>query len=385
MRALIISRRTLIISRRALILPLCALIVCACQPAEHQGRVIRFWHFWSEPAQRKALESIIDEYERLHPGIEIESTELSWSDGKSKLQLAFNAGTEPDVIHLGLDWFTEFQRSRVFKRLPDSISANQNGLIKDTSIVNYAAVWCVNARALVAHKEVPRRFSWGLCATDAHNVMKRMLPLLWMLGAERFCITLDENGAISPTMDSSLVQALYKVWANARTNSLIERSRQLDEYLLNGELQQVFTGSWIIDMIHQREITFLKVFPQRSIVNGDVLAIGRNSKSVSDAADFTAFLTSYAQARTFCGQVSDAGFPAELEKAMQDTLFTNDELKMGFLETIKLSSPLPFHPKMLSIEPIIEDMIVRCYTAKSFSDVASIVAEARRHVAEIEN
>jgi maltose-binding protein MalE len=133
-------------------------------------------------------------------------------------------------------------------------------------------------------------------------------------------------------------------------------------------------------MARQRKIDFLRVVPRPSILNGDVLAISRNSKSVAAANSFIAYVTSYEQSRLLCSMVSDAGFPADIDKAMLDTLFNVDPLQKGFLETIKVSRPLPLHKNMLSIEPIIEDMIVRCYAAKSKDEVVEIVQLARNQI-----
>lgn len=335
-------------------------VVVSCQGSHDNVQTIQFWHFWSEPAQRAVLDSLVRDYERKYPTIHIELTELSWSDGKSKLQMAFNAGTQPDVVHLGVDWYHEFARGGVF-------------------IDSAAIPWLVNARALVVNDRA-RRFTIGLCATDAHNVIKRVLPILWSHGAPSFYTSLP----ISATLDSSLVSALWNVRTLASNGALIERARQLDDRLLNDELHETYTGAWIIDMSRKRGIRHLRVVQTPSILNGDVLAIARKSQSEAVARDFITWLTSYENARSFALAVSDAGFPTDLERAATDAAFTSDPLQRGFLEVARKASPLPESDRILSIEPIIEDMIVRCYDAPSRADVERIITETRMQVQLLE-
>ncbi|HLP28614.1 MAG TPA: extracellular solute-binding protein [Candidatus Didemnitutus sp.] len=337
-----------------------ALVIGSCEDHTQQHTTIRFWHFWSEPAQRKVLDSLIRVFEHEHPSITVECSELSWADGRSKLQLAFNAGTQPDVIHLGMDWHAEFSRAGVFA---------------DTA----AIPWLVNARARVVNDRATR-FSIGLCATDAHNVLKRMLPYIWSAGADRFYTSLP----ISSTFDSALVSALWTIRSSVDKGALIERARQLDDGLLNDELRETYTGAWIIDMARRRNISHLRVAVAPSILNGDVLAISRSSSHIDAARIFTTWLTSYQQARAFAVAISDAGFPADLTTAASDSVFDRDNLQRGFLSVARMARPLPESSRTLSIEPVVEDMIVRCYGAATRSDVERIVEQARSAIMQLE-
>lgn len=325
------------------------------------------WHFWSEPAQRSALEQLVATFERNHPHIDVQLTSLQWGDGKAKLLAAWNAGAAPDVVHLGLDWFADFDAGTAFADLPDSLATDGR-----------ACRWLVNVRALVVQDAAPNG-PYGLCATDAHNVIKRTLPLLWQLGAPAFYT----RQPIASTMDSTLVAALWRLRTTIVPTAVIDRSRQLDERLLRHELGRVYSGAWLVDMARARNVRTLRVEPVRSILNADVLAVSRASTMQSEAHALIAFLRDYPQARAFCASVSDAGMPANLERAATDTLFTADALRNGFLQTARLSAPLPAGPAMLQIEPIIEDMIVQCYDAATLDDVRRFVYAARDAVARV--
>src|ERR1041384_1822668 len=70
--------------------------------------VVTFWHFQSEPGQKKALMERIKEFESENPTVHVDLQDLSWNDGKTKLMAAFNANNAPDVIELGSDWVAQF-------------------------------------------------------------------------------------------------------------------------------------------------------------------------------------------------------------------------------------------------------------------------------------
>jgi hypothetical protein len=60
-----------------------------------------------------------------------------------------------------------------------------------------------------------------------------------------------------------------------------------------------------------------------------------------------------------------------------------DALRFGFLQTAQMSVTLPAGPAMLAVEPVIEDMIVRCYDAPNRETVRSIVQAAASEVARL--
>lgn len=321
---------------------------------------IRMWHFWSEPAQRRVLDSLISVFESEHPGVDVELTELTWTDGTSKLQLAFNAGTQPDVVHLGLDWFADFDAGGVFDSLPADIATDGN-----------AARWLVNVRALVGPNPTP---TIGACAvSDAHNVIKRILPALWERGS-----TLYTRQPVSADLNSGLVSAFLRLHRDA-PNLVLDRSRQLDELLLRGNVSGVFTGPWIVDMARQRGVT-LHTTVMPSILNADVLAISRTSQHRDLSIALIRFLTQYDHARAFCERISDAGFPADLARAQSDTLFMRDPLMRGFLATALQSRTLPRSATLLRIEPVIEEMISRACMTKDSSALSALVASTRARV-----
>lgn len=342
-----------------------AAIIPRCDTPDSRTHV-SFWHFWSEPSQRSVLDSLVREFERVNPSIAVDLTELSWADGKAKLQLVFNSGTQPDVIHLGLDWFAEFDEGEVFANIPDSMATDGN-----------SARWVVNVRALV-HRIGAHRLVGGIATSDPHNVIKRVLPFLWQRGSPLYTRT-----PISRDLNDSLASVLW-TFVEETQGVVLARSRQLDEMLLDGTIDGALTGPWIIDMAKNRAINSLRVEPIRSILNADVLAVSRGTKRYSDGLALIRFLTSYSNARAFCVAISDAGFPADLLRAKQDSVFLRDSLVLGFLKTSLISKPLPHSSRLLSIEPVVENMLDECFRAKSRAQITQSVEKASNAVRALE-
>jgi hypothetical protein len=340
------------------------MIMIGCASKDDR-QVVTFWHFWSEPAQRSALDALVETFERQNPTIDVRQTALSWADGKAKLQVAFNSGSGPDVVHLGGDWFDEFDSAPLFEVMPQ-----EHGHETDRALR-----WLVNARALVFDE---RRSTGlpigGLCVSDPHNVIKRVLPLLWLNGSKLY-----QRLPISADLTDSLAEGIWNVLTSSE-RAIRDRSRQLDEQLLRGQIGSLFTGAWIVDMARRQNNTSLRVQPMESILNTDLLAFSKTSQSKRAALDLILFLCRYENARAFCVSVSDAGFPADLWTASQDSVFMRDSLQRGFLLTARMSRPLVTSPKLLSIEPIVEDMLERCYGATSKEEVAAFVRSARQKV-----
>ena len=119
---------------------------------EEIERTIKFWHFWSEPNQQVALNKIIDKFEKEY-NCTVETTELSWNDGKTKLFAAFNSKTAPDVIELGSDWISQFSSAGVLNKInQDSIPSDRFvSFSLEPSFWNktfYAVPWLVDTRVL---------------------------------------------------------------------------------------------------------------------------------------------------------------------------------------------------------------------------------------------
>jgi ABC-type glycerol-3-phosphate transport system substrate-binding protein len=325
-----------------------AFVCCigSCTPTDTRTP-ITFWHFWSEPAQRAALRTVIDSFERANPTLRVELTELSWSDGRSKLQLAFNAGTAPDVVHLGAEWIAGFADAGVLSPIastendmaPNGLSFKGIGAAVWNDTL-WAMPWTLTTRLLflstlavdddgttleekARHRHDPAHgtYGFGVSANETHNVFKRIVPFLWAAGSRAFRTT-----PYSASIDSSAVRGLEGYLKLAKYG-VQEPSRQLDERFLRGEVAIWMTGSWIADGMRKRRVTRKQFVPLQInlgpsldahqiraplLLSGDYLAISAKSGHRRESIKLIAFIGEHSA--WFCGLVPDAGVPAYIKQ-----------------------------------------------------------------------
>lgn len=356
------------------------LLAGGCDDNARSSTAITVWHFWSEPHQAAALRTLADAFEREHPDVRVHLVPLQWTDGKAKLQLALTSTSPPDVVHLGLDWFSEFARYDVFAPAPHVVAVPWSSTLLHTDTVR-AVPWFVNCRAIIS-REHNGAAVLGLCTSDPHNVLKRVLPLLWRHAETSLCTRLP----ISTTLDESCILALDALRRDVARGAVLGRSRDLDELFLRGQIDSVVTGLWMLQRIVDANIR-ATVHPSRSVLNADVLAIPRTSNSLA-ARSFVQFVTRPQAAVAFCTRVPEAGLPLDDSAATavmniaQNPMYR--QLLLGFHATMQQSAPLPDAQRMLAMESELEEMIERSLRAQSIAEVRSIVTTSRVRVAALE-
>ncbi len=402
-----------------------ACTLCACKPQDTTVQTtITLWHFWSEPRQKQALSALINQFEKLHPTIHVELTDLQWSDGKTKLMLGFNAHTAPDVVHLGFEWMPEFIASGALSPLSDSLAQDTSryfspalqSLTVQAHI--YALPWTMNTRTMViSRKMIPNVDSfpqqgklfyhkytwdmlramkkqrgmsgfWGINSAEPHNVLKKTLPVIWSAGSKLFT-----SNPLGATFDSAAVEGL-EFYLEMCDGGMQEQSRTLDDKLLQGKIGAWITGQWLLDKAHEiHEDTAFVVLGQiptshlgfsgYSILGGDCLARSSQSTHSREAELLIQFLTSFPQSSTFCKTVSDAGFPADKEVFSPQNMAKYNDHQLSFLEQVRNARPLPASPHFLDAERILEEEIMNAVYRKKSAREA--LEAARRRIAEVEN
>jgi multiple sugar transport system substrate-binding protein len=346
-------------------------------------RTIRFWHFWSEPGQKGALRELVAEFEKQR-NVRVDLTELSWNDGKVKLQAAFNSGAPPDVVELGSDWVAQFSSAGVLMALPGDAGALGRfvpysvgpGMWKGRT---YAYPWTIDTRVLWVNDAVGRRpatmddllesaemaarngmYGWGANGADAHRLYKKILPFFWTYGGD----VLNAQGR--PVLNSAAnVEALTRYADLARTG-FVETQRQLDAAFIQGKVAFWNSGSWLAKKV--RANPSLKatpiLLPGRngtpgvSFAGGEYLAVSAKTSNTQLARDLVLFLTNGSNAVRFCAKVPEAGFPAE-KAFVADSALLTDPIKAVFAEQLAYARMTPVHPRWLDIEAVVEDAVVK--------------------------
>lgn len=412
-------------------------VFTACSSSTKKTNTLRVWHFWGEPAQKVAFLSLIDEYLKSHPGITIELTELSWTDGKAKLISAFASGTAPDIVHIGLEWVQEFAVSGVLRPVDSSLISSVPQSIRQGVQVSsryYAVPWVMNTRALFVRNDVLERYRnqsrsqnlshtqpfvttderdtllflsalraacnttlpvarIGVQSYEPHNVLKKVLPFLWSSGSTVFL-----SLPFSKSIDTFAIVGLqeYCSWADG---GIIEPSRTLDMRLKRGELGMWVSGMWnLSDTAITNHYTVLARFPAcslwaedvnsgASLVSADCFAVNAATSMADDAQKLLRFLQTPQVALRFCARIPDAGFPCT-EKAIEANdsyaraVFDRPQARAFFKQT-KASNVLPCPPYFLEAEEILEQEICEAVYGKKSPEQALKSAKIRLAALEL--
>ena len=352
---------------------------------------IRFWHFWSEPTQKKAINELIAKFEKENH-CKVEVTELSWNDGKTKLFAAFNSNVAPDVLELGSDWVTQFAASGVLSAIsPDSIDMNtfvESSLLPthwhDTL---FAIPWVIDTRVMYYNKKLmkaagfdtipPQDYSqlinmsnvinnankkiygFGTNGSDPHRLYKKILPMFWTFGGD----IIDSTS--KPIVNSlSNINAL-NVYIQLSRAGIIETQRQLDTYFSQGKIGFIFSGAWLLKKIERENPDLdygVSLMPRYllnqgiSFLGGEYLSINQKSTKKELGLKLIKFLSNGQNALNLAKRIDEAGFPADKNYINSEELLKNPK-KAVFAQQLLFAKPTPIHPKWLDIEAIIENAV----------------------------
>lgn len=349
---------------------------------------IDFWHFWSEPYQRAVIDSLINNFEKEYD-IVVNTTELSWSDGKMKLTSAFNSNTAPDVLELGSDWVAQFSSSGVLSTLSkNSINLDKFVEFSHTPAKwnneTYALPWIVDTRVMFVNMDLLRKcginkpaedfnellehckkvdnlnndvFGFGSNGSDKHRLYKKIMTFIWSNNAS--LLSNNKIDLVNPSINEAL-----KFYKKISRNGIIDNQKNLDNYFAQGKIAYWISGSWLLKKIDDfNKIEDLKLIqiPNYngnkgiSFAGGEYLSVNENSKNKNNAIKLVKYLTSGENAVKFCSEIPEAGFPAD--KNYYNSDFYTDSRKSIFAEQLNYAYMTPVHPNWLEIESIIENAV----------------------------
>lgn len=380
---------------------------CNDTKPETPEKSITFWHFWSEPYQKKVLDSIIASFEK-ESGIKVLTTELSWNDGKTKLFAAFNSKTAPDVLELGSDWVAQFSSSGVLAQL-DPAEMNSDKFIEFSleptlwDNKTYALPWIVDSRVLYINNDLLKEagyqvqnpgtydvmlknaqkinhaegiYGFGANGSDEHRLYKKIVPMFWSNGGE----VLDKNG--KPVINSFENIYALQMYVSLSQSGYIETQKDLDNKFAQGKIAYWFSGSWLMEKIKNinpdlnYSVNLVPGFKDSlgvSFAGGEYIAISEQSEKKDDAKKFAEFLTNGKNAIEFCKKINAAGFPAD-KNYYNDDFYKSHPKREMFGRQLQYARMTPVHPKWLEIEKIIETAAVKALygemTAKDALDEA---------------
>jgi len=376
---------------------LASLHIWSCSSGDSR-KTIQFLHFWTEPAQQKIIDSLIQKFEKTYPTIHVEQIPVQWSEGRTKLLLAHSSQTPPDITHIGIEWAQEFIDAKIFDPVKTGIDfpIQCKEHIMGSDGRSYCIPWTMNTRSLIAVNtaveidsdelsieqllnNLDSGYVFGLNATEPHNVTKKYLPIIWAGGS-----TLFTKLPFSMTCDEELPRALSmlkRILKHAR----IEKSRILDEQLVQGKIQYAITGQWILPQlsnVRHRVIPRIPGGKGESILSGDCLGIAQRSKYKKEALLFAEYLTDYEHVKVMCMQLSDIGIPAN-NRSWSDVDFRRTSDIANFTEQTQHSRILPSPSYYLDAEQMLEEHIMSFVYGKT--DAEACAKSLKKALIELEN
>ncbi|MBD3233576.1 MAG: extracellular solute-binding protein [candidate division Zixibacteria bacterium] len=365
---------------------------CGQQESHRDGKIVLdFWQFWTEPDAKSVIDSLVDEFETANPNIQIDITDLTWSEGHSKIVVAFSGGDIPDILELGSDWVPEFSSRGALLDITEQISdiiperILWEPVIRDGAY--YGVPWFLDTRVIFFNKdllvaagyheqEYPQTWSeflaacrridrlgdrihgFGANSYEKHRLYKKFLPFAWSNGA--MILSSDFHSSVdSPEMLEALKYYLQLV-----ETGLVDNQRNLDMAFMEGKLGFVFSGGWLLKSIEQnRPDLQYGVLPVPSpdsgmgisFAGGEYLTITSGSENPEAALKFVRFMTDPDNSVRLCKSVG-YGFPGSKELP-DDPFYYQNRNRLTFHKQLLNSRMPPAHPQWVYIEEIIEKMI----------------------------
>lgn len=372
----------------------CLFIFLSCSNGEKKDGtiVLEWWQFWTDPAIRPTIEKMVADFEAQNLNVKIKLTDLTWGNGHEKIVVAFSTGTAPDIVELGSDWILEFSSAGLLAPLTQEV-------IKDTAafygwpptIYNdqvYAFPWILGTRVLYLNKDLLVKagfkedfmpvnwqqlkdvcykikalgkdiYGFGSNAAEKHTLYKKFLPFFWSNGGR----IIGQDGKYAVISSDKGYQALKFYKELNDSCSMIDTQRRLEDAFLEGKIGIIISGDWLLKRIRNEKtpVNFSTslipgpVYPGKSFVGGEYLAVSAKSPHKAEAIKFIKFITEQQNQLAFC-RANYSANPSNKETA-KDKFFSDDPNLQIFIMQMNLSKfPAPA-PRWVYIEEIIETML----------------------------
>jgi multiple sugar transport system substrate-binding protein len=353
---------------------------------------LEWWQFWTDPDIRPTIVSMVDDFMKANPDIQVRITDLTWADGQAKIAMAFASGTGPDVVELGSDWIAQFAASNQLADISADIAADSSayqgwGMATYEGKV-YGRPWILGTRVLFANRDlltragydstwVPTNWGllqqaaikitklgggikgWGSNTAEKHRLYKKFMPFFWSNGAQIF--TDDNRYCVISSMRALEALRAYKALNDSA--GFVGDQRAIEDAFLDGKVGFIISGDWLLKRIdlEKRKINLVSTlipgpaFPGKSFLGGEFLSINKASKDREAALKFIDYITSPENQIRFC-KANHSANPSSL-KAQEDPYFTSNEHLQTFIKQIRSAVHPPVDPGWVYIENEIEKAV----------------------------
>ncbi|UCD94634.1 MAG: extracellular solute-binding protein [Candidatus Zixiibacteriota bacterium] len=395
-----------------------AAVIMSCSgEAEQKAEVtLEWWQFWTDPAIKPAIETMVADYEAANPNVKINLSDLTWANGHEKIVVAFSSGTAPDIIELGSDWVAEFSSA-------DQLADITKDVLSDTALYNgwspgiyndriYAFPWILGTRVLFVNRELMKRAGFGesflpinwpqlkeLCykidslsddiygfgsnAAEKHRLYKKFLPFLWASDGR----IISKNGKYAVFASEKSYNALKFYKELSDSCSMVDTQRRLEDAFLTSKVGVIISGDWLLKRIKNENIqlNFTTTlipgpeYPGKSFAGGEYLAVSTTSPNKAEALRFIRHVTGRENQLLFC-KANYSASPSD-KQAAEDEFFKGDVNLQTFIKQLNMSRMTPATPRWVYVEDVIESALEEVL----FNDapVAESLYEANKKIKEL--
>ena len=366
---------------------------------ERKTQRITWWHFWPQ----EIIKPLIEEFEAEHPGLKVESQQLTWAGGFDKIVVSFAHHLGPDVVELGSTDVAPFVEGGWLVDITDEVSDLRGKYLAwepgtyDGRV--YACPWLLGTRALFFNRDLflragldpekppetwqelldaARRIDnlpggtfrgYGMDFGERDIPWKKFLPFVWGNGGAIFSENLDRV-----LFDSPETRQALDFYLQLSDYSLLEKQAILETEFRRGRLGMLVTGSWLVGEIRKDspELSFGTALVPRpaldrgthaSFYGGEYLAVSAETRSRKEALALMRFLLRKESAIAICRKKL-AVMPASHE-ALKDPFYQEDPALAAFALQMKTAVSPPNHPRWALVRDILDGMLEKTLYRKS--------------------
>ncbi len=375
---------------------------------------ISWWQFWTDPNIKPVINAMVEEFEAQNPDIEVEFTDLTWSNGHEKIVISFASGTGPDVVELGSDWIAEFAVNGHLMDISNHIAADsaeyQGWSMAALDGKTYARPWFLGTRVLYVNRDLLTRaefdasfipvtwndlrqatkkistlgkdiYGWGSNVPEKHRLYKKYLPFFWSAGGRVYT---DDDLKLTVVASEQAVAALELYKELHDSCGYVSNQRGIEDAFLDGKVGIIMSGDWLLKRIEleKRQINFETAlmpglrFPGRSFLGGEFLAINAASKEKEAALKFVKFITSPENQVKFC--IANRSANPSSRSAQEDEYFQANDNLQTFIKQIAMAKHPPVDPNWVYIETAIEEAVEETVFGSKLA--ADALYDARRKI-----
>jgi len=350
--------------------------------------------FWELSVGEELMRSLLDKFERQHPGIHVRFQQLSWDYGLDKVITAIAAGNAPDVCELGTDWVPQFSSTGVLKDLTESLTPIKDQFLLWESATYrdrlYGMPWLAGTRILFYNRDLfakagldpdqppatweelkgaakavsalsPDIHGIGIHVAEPYAPWQEFLPFAWGNGAQ----ILDREWKHCLLDQPPAVEAL-RFYQSLKPYALVERQPQVNESFAEGKLGIQISGSWNFALIPRMNPTLnfgVGLMPKpstshgtpASFAGGEILVVLKGSKHPEETLALILFLVQEEQAMAIVE--AQRNIVPSVKSAIAHPYYRTHPEQRLFFEQVRYAVAPPAHPAWVQMQEQITQMV----------------------------